>query len=174
MTGEASPAAIGARDAILALLEVPDTALDWRPAEADWSPRQIVEHIGATGPFFTLIIEQARATGFGDVTLDREELGRRVAESRAALARCASAAAVREYFARTFEEGAQVAASVREDELDRPFRMRSMRPGGMLEETTLRRRVVDRFGEHLREHEAQLRGTLDAWRVAQGDMTREI
>lgn len=174
MTRASHTAAIAARDEILALLNVPDAALDWRPAEDEWSARQILEHIGTTGPFFAYIIDSARASGFGDVTLDRDELGRRLAESRQEFAPCVSAAAVREFFARSFEDGAQVAASVREDELDRPFRLRSLRPGGELEATTLRHRVVERFGQHLREHEAQLRAMLGAWGQTQGESHRDV
>ena len=169
MSAIVSPETARAHDEVVAFIAtIPEEALDWQPGGEEWSLRQIIEHISGVGAFYGYIVEAARASNFGLVTFNREEVGRRLAGHQAAFAQCRTVPQVLAYFERAYRQGLDVLEAIAPDELHRPFQLQTMRPGGEPATVTLRRRVVESMGGHLREHAGQLRETLERWRQAQG------
>lgn len=157
---------IAAHDDVVAIIRsIPDTALDWQPGGEEWSLKQVIGHLAGAGIFFAYILDSARATDFGPVTLSREEIIRRGAEQQVALQRCKTTNDVLENFQQGYDKTLQAIASMTLEEVDRPFQLQELRPGSEPSQVTLRSRFVDRFGAHLRDHEGQLKATIASWRA---------
>ncbi len=165
MTGSATTDLEAAHDAVVAdIAAIPDAALDWRPGGEEWSLRQIVGHLAHANDFYVMIVEEARAQGFGEVTLHPGLPGwRRMQDTDAAVAACADVPAVLDCFERTYGRLLALLRGLTPEELDRPFVLRSPQPTVT---TTLRERVVRTAAEHLREHQSHLAETLARWREA--------
>lgn len=150
-------------EALAMVRSCPAAALDWAPGEGEWSVKGVARHLSGVGGFYGYILDRVRASDFGLVTLDRAEIGRRMGPREAAFDEATTPDEVAGRFAAGHEEALAVIATIAPEEIDRPFRMQSFRPGADPDTTTLRARLVDGMGVHLRDHLGQLRGILEAW-----------
>ena len=116
-----------------------------------------------------MIVEEARASAFGAVRLDRyRELAgwQRMQATDAAVAQCATVPEALNRFEAAYERLLAVLHGLTPVELDRPFVLYEPQPAAKPVTTTLRRRVVAMAASHLREHQAQVAETLSHWRAA--------
>jgi hypothetical protein len=159
-----------AHDAVVALIRtIPDAALGWQPDGDAWSLKRIIAHIAHAYDFYLTIVEEARATDFGTVTLRPGLPGwQRVVATDTTVLQCATVAKVLDQLDAVYQRSLDIFAHLTPDELDRTFVMASWRADREAETTTLRRRVLETAPSHLREHEAQLAETLEGWRAASG------
>jgi hypothetical protein len=157
-----------ARDETVALIAaIPDAALGWRPGDDERAPRQTIGHLAHACDFYVMIVEEARASEFGDVRLSSELAGgRRMEATDAEVAGCAATPDALASFERAHSRLLAVLAGVTSEELDRAFHFHEPRAGAEPRTTTLRRRVLTMAALHLREHHDQLAGTLANWRSA--------
>ena len=166
MTGTVMADLEAAHDAVVAdIAAIPDAALDWQPGGDEWPIRQILGHLAHANDFYVMIVEEARARGFGEAELHPGLPGwRRMQETDAAVTECADVPAVLDCFERTYGRLLALLHELTPEELDRPFVLHSPQPTVT---TTLRERVVRTATEHLREHQIHLAETLARWRSAQ-------
>ncbi len=154
-----------AHDAVVAdIAALPDAALDWQPGGDECPIRQIVGHLAHANDFYVMIVEEARAQGFGEAELHPGLPGwQAMQETDAAVAGCADVPAVLDCFERTYGRLLALLRGLTPEELDRPFVLCSPQPTVT---TTLRERVARTAAEHLREHRTHLAETLARWREA--------
>lgn len=160
-------AAIGSVSA--AIGAVPAAAFEWRPGEAEFSPKQIVAHLASANDFYLMIIDEALASGFGAVRLSQGPPGvSRVLATHADMNKRTTVAEALDGFRYASRRLLDALERLTPEQLDRPFVLDdALQPDGGRETTTLRRRIVGRCAEHLREHHAQLDETLALWRRSQ-------
>ena len=145
---------------------VPASAFDWRPGEAEFSPKQIVAHLASANDFYVMIVDEARTTQFGDVRLHPGLAGwRSMQATDAAIAQCMTTLAALDCFERTYQRMLEVLDEIRPEELDRPFVF--WRPDTAPSTTTLRQRVIGMAAEHMREHLPHLSRSLAEWHMIQ-------
>lgn len=157
-----------AHAAIVALIKtIPDAALDWRLSADEWSLKQIIAHIAHAYDFYITIIEETRASDFGDVYLIPGSAGwRRIEATDTAVMQCATVAAVLDRLTLAYQSAMAIFEGLTPAELDRPFILYAWRPDATDEHCTFRRRVLQTAAEHLREHRVQVADILTRWQAA--------
>jgi uncharacterized damage-inducible protein DinB len=160
-----------AHAAVVALIKtIPDAALDWRPSVDEWSLKQTIAHVAHAYAFYLTIIEETRASEFGDVYLISGSAGwRRIEATDSAVMQCATVAAVLDQLALTYQSAMAIFESLTPEELDRPFLLHAWRPDAETEHCTFRLRVLQTAAQHLREHQAQVADFLARWQAVYGD-----
>jgi hypothetical protein len=160
-------------EVVIRIRTIPDAALDWKPDNEAWSLRQILGHLAHANDFYMMIIDEARATQFGDVRLHPGLAGwHAMSATDAAVAECTTVQAMLDCFQRTFWHMLDIVQDLQPAELDREFRF--SRPNAEPWTTTLRQRVLAMAAEHIREHQSHLSETLAAWHLIQDQPQTQI
>jgi len=148
---------------------IPNVALDWQPGGGNWSLREIMSHLAHANNFYVMIVEEVRASAFGNVRLHPGLVGfQRMEATNAAVAQSSTATDVLECFEHTYQQLLAILHTITAEEAERPFNLSySWQPEASAEQTVLRTRVLEMAAHHLLEHQTQLIETLHGWRVTQ-------